>query len=112
MTDKNSKSAVTHYETLAKYVGYAYVRLRLETGRTHQIRVHMAYLGHPLAGDAVYGHPKRRELALCGQCLHAGKIGFIHPRTGAYLEFESPLPDYFTQFQRSLTLTDDYTGEN
>lgn len=112
VTDKNSKSAVTHYETLAKYVGYAYVRLRLETGRTHQIRVHMAYLGHPLAGDTVYGHPKRRELALCGQCLHAGKIGFIHPRTGAYLEFESPLPDYFTQFQRSLTLTDDYTGEN
>lgn len=104
VTDKNSKPAVTHYETLEKYVGYSLMKLRLETGRTHQIRVHMAYLGHPLAGDAVYGHPKKRELSLCGQCLHAGKIGFIHPRTGAYLEFESPLPDYFIQFQRSLAL--------
>lgn len=104
VTDKNSKNAVTHYETLEKYSGYACLRLRLETGRTHQIRVHMAYLGHPLAGDTVYGHPKKGELSLSGQCLHAGKIGFIHPRTGEYLEFESPLPDYFTQFQRSLTL--------
>lgn len=112
VTDKNSKSAVTHYETLAKYAGYAFLRLCLETGRTHQIRVHMAYLGHPLAGDTVYGHPKKRELSLGGQCLHAGKIGFVHPRTGEYLEFESPLPDYFTQFQRSLTLVDEYTGEN
>lgn len=112
VTDKNSKPAVTHYETLEKYVGYSLMKLRLETGRTHQIRVHMAYLGHPLAGDAVYGHPKKRELSLCGQCLHAGKIGFIHPRTGAYLEFESPLPDYFIQFQRSLMLTDDYTDKN
>lgn len=110
VTDKNSKTAVTHYETLEKYIGYAYVKLCLETGRTHQIRVHMAYLGHPLAGDMVYGHPKKRELSLCGQCLHAGKIGFIHPRTGKYLEFESPLPDYFIQFQRSLTLEDEYTS--
>lgn len=110
VTDKNSKTAVTHYETLEKYIGYAYVKLCLETGRTHQIRVHMAYLGHPLAGDTVYGHPKKRELSLCGQCLHAGKIGFIHPRTGKYLEFESPLPDYFIQFQRSLTLEDEYTS--
>lgn len=112
VTDKNAKTAVTHYETLEKYVGYAYLRLRLETGRTHQIRVHMAYLGHPLAGDTVYGHPKKRELALCGQCLHAGKIGFLHPRTGAYLEFESPLPDYFTNFQRSLTLENEHTSQN
>lgn len=110
VTDKNSKSAVTHYETLKTYIGYAYVKLCLETGRTHQIRVHMAYLGHPLAGDAVYGHPKKRELLLGGQCLHAGKIGFVHPRTGEYLEFESSLPDYFTQFQRSLTLEDEHTS--
>ena len=112
VTDKNSKPAITHYETLETYVGYAFVKLRLETGRTHQIRVHMAYLGHPLAGDTVYGHPKRKELSLGGQCLHAGKIGFVHPRTGEYLEFESPLPDYFTQFQRSLTLEDEHTIQN
>lgn len=104
VTDQNAKNAVTHYETLELYQGYSYVKLRLETGRTHQIRVHMAYLGHPLAGDAVYGHPKKNELSLCGQCLHAGKIGFAHPRSGDYLEFESPLPVYFEKFQRSLRL--------
>lgn len=104
VTDKNAKNAVTHYETLELYKGYAYVQLRLETGRTHQIRVHMAYLGHPLAGDTVYGHPKKNELSLCGQCLHAGKIGFVHPRTNQYMEFESPLPAYFQDFRRSLTL--------
>lgn len=106
VTDKNAKNAVTHYETLAKYIGYSYLKLRLETGRTHQIRVHMAYLGHPLAGDAVYGHPPKSELSLGGQCLHAGLIGFVHPRTQEYMEFQSPLPDYFTKFQRSLTLED------
>lgn len=104
VTDKNAKNAVTHYETLELYQGYAYVKLRLETGRTHQIRVHMAYLGHPLAGDTVYGHPKKNELSLGGQCLHAGKIGFVHPRTNQYMEFESPLPAYFQKFQRSLTI--------
>lgn len=106
VTDKNSKNAVTHYETIKKYVGYSYLKLRLETGRTHQIRVHMAYLGHPLAGDTVYGHPPKNELSLGGQCLHAGLIGFVHPRTNEYMEFQSPLPDYFTKFQRSLTLED------
>lgn len=106
VTDKNSKNAVTHYETIEKYVGYSYLKLRLETGRTHQIRVHMAYLGHPLAGDTVYGHPPKNELSLGGQCLHAGLIGFVHPRTQEYMEFQSPLPDYFTKFQRSLTLED------
>lgn len=106
VTDKNAKNAVTHYETLELYKGYAYMKFRLETGRTHQIRVHMAYLGHPLAGDAVYGHPKKNELSLCGQCLHAGKIGFVHPRTQEYMEFESALPAYFENFQRSLTLED------
>lgn len=106
VTDKNSKNAVTHYETIEKYVGYSYLKLRLETGRTHQIRVHMAYLGHPLAGDTVYGHPPKNEFSLGGQCLHAGLIGFVHPRTNEYMEFQSPLPDYFTKFQRSLTLED------
>lgn len=106
VTDQNSKNAVTHYETIEKYVGYSYLKLRLETGRTHQIRVHMAYLGHPLAGDTVYGHPPKNELSLGGQCLHAGLIGFVHPRTNEYMEFQSPLPDYFTKFQRSLTLED------
>lgn len=104
VTDKNAKNAVTHYETLELYKGYAYIKLRLETGRTHQIRVHMAYLGHPLAGDTVYGHPKKNELGLCGQCLHAGKVGFVHPRTQEYMEFESALPAYFEKFRRSLTL--------
>ena len=106
VTDKNSKNAVTHYETIEKYVGYSYLKLRLETGRTHQIRVHMAYLDHPLAGDTVYGHPPKNELSLGGQCLHAGLIGFVHPRTNEYMEFQSPLPDYFKKFQRSLTLED------
>lgn len=102
VTEKNSRAAVTHYETLQLYKGYSYLKLRLETGRTHQIRVHMAYLGHPLAGDAVYGHPKGREKALGGQCLHAGLIGFIHPRTGKYLEFRSELPQYFQAFLAEL----------
>lgn len=104
VTTKNAKHAVTQYETLETYAGYSYVRLRLETGRTHQIRVHMAYLGHPVAGDAVYGHLKKKEAPLCGQCLHAALLGFVHPRTGEYMQFETALPDYFTKFQRSLAL--------
>lgn len=92
VTQENSRNAVTHYTVLRQYAGYAYVRLRLETGRTHQIRVHMAYIGHPVLGDDVYGKPYR---GLEGQCLHARKIGFIHPATGEYMEFTSPLPDYF-----------------
>lgn len=99
VTSKNSKPAVTHYEVLAYYPGYTHLRLRLETGRTHQIRVHMAYLGHPVAGDPVYGKPIR---SLEGQCLHARTIGFIHPITQTYLEFTSELPAYFTAFLRGL----------
>ena len=97
VTDKNSKEAVTHYKVITQYDGFAHIRLRLETGRTHQIRVHMAYIGHPVAGDDVYG-PKKIIKSLNGQCLHAKKIGFIHPRTNEYIEFESDLPDYFKSF--------------
>lgn len=102
VTEKNSRNAVTHYEVLARYPGFTHVRLRLETGRTHQIRVHMAYLGHPVAGDPVYG-VKKVITALQGQCLHARVIGFIHPRTGEYLEFTSDLPAYFQTFLQKLS---------
>ncbi len=95
--DRNSKPAVTHYRVLEEFTGYSHVRLRLETGRTHQIRVHMAYLGHPVAGDTVYGGAKQPS-ELNGQCLHAKTIGFVHPITGEYLEFESDLPAYFDEF--------------
>lgn len=101
VTDKNSKEAVTHYAVLAQYEGFSHLRLKLETGRTHQIRVHMAYIGHPVAGDEVYG-PKKVISSLNGQCLHAKKIGFIHPVTGEYLEFDSDLPLYFTDFLKRL----------
>lgn len=96
VTEKNSKEAVTYFRVIAEYPGYTHIRLRLETGRTHQIRVHMAYLGHPVVGDPVYG-PQKPDLGLKGQCLHARLIGFVHPRDGRYLEFESPLPDYFAR---------------
>lgn len=98
---ENSKNAVTHYEVLERLEGFTHVRLRLETGRTHQIRVHMAYIGHPVAGDEVYG-PKKVIKELGGQCLHAKKIGFIHPRTEKYMEFDSPLPEYFVNFLKRL----------
>ncbi len=91
------RDAVTHYTVLERFGNFTYVRLRLETGRTHQIRVHMASLGHPVAGDEVYG-PKKVITKLGGQCLHARKIGFIHPKSHDYMEFTSDLPDYFTKF--------------
>ena len=100
VTEKNAKHAVTHYEVLEELNGFSLVRLKLETGRTHQIRVHMAYLGHPVAGDPVYG-PKNAAKGLAGQCLHAGKIGFIHPRSGDYIEVEAELPPYFVHFLQS-----------
>ncbi len=93
VTQENSRNAVTHYSVIRQYGGFAYVRLRLETGRTHQIRVHLAYIGHPVLGDDVYGRPYK---GLEGQCLHARKIGFIHPSTGEYMEFDSELPEYFS----------------
>ena len=94
VTMLNSRNAVTHYKVIEELPKYTHVRCILETGRTHQIRVHMAYLGHPVLGDEVYGS-KTNQFKLIGQCLHAKKIGFVHPSTGEYMEFESPLPEYF-----------------
>ena len=94
---KNSKEAVTHYSVINEYKGYTHIKCKLETGRTHQIRVHMAYLGHPVAGDLLYG-VKNEKVDFTGQCLHARKIGFIHPRSQEYIEFTSQLPDYFEKF--------------
>lgn len=101
VTEKNSRNAVTHYFTVKEYKDFTHLRVRLETGRTHQIRVHLSYIGHPLAGDSVYG-PKKCITELQGQCLHAGLIGFVHPRSGEYIEQKSELPDYFTSFLRKL----------
>ncbi len=100
VTAENSREAVTHYSVCVRFAGYTWLKVRLETGRTHQIRVHMAYIGHPVAGDAVYGSGKPDWL--CGQCLHARKVGFVHPRTGKYMEFGSELPEYFTRFLGTL----------
>ncbi len=99
VTAENSRNATTHYQVLRQYGGYAHLRLRLETGRTHQIRVHLAYIGHPVLGDQVYGKPSKW---VEGQCLHARKIGFIHPSTGEYMEFSSELPEYFQAVLRRL----------
>lgn len=97
ITQKNSKNAVTHYSVICHYRGYTHIKCILETGRTHQIRVHMASLGHPVSGDLVYG-VKNEKVDFAGQCLHARKIGFIHPKTDEYMEFTSELPDYFHKF--------------
>ncbi len=101
VTDKNSRNAVTHFEVLQRYNGFTFLKVRLETGRTHQIRVHMAYRGNPVAGDIVYGNPKN-TYGLQGQCLNASTIGFIHPVTNEYLEFTSELPEYFKDFRRRI----------
>ncbi len=102
VTDKNSKNAVTHYEVLQRFNGFTYLKVTLETGRTHQIRVHMAYRGNPVAGDVVYGNPKK-TYGLEGQCLNASTIGFIHPVTGEYLEFTTDLPEYFKDFLKRIS---------
>ena len=101
VTQLNSKPAVTHIRVLERYSGFTYIRCRLETGRTHQIRVHMAHIGHPLAGDDVYG-PSKVITSLHGQCLHAYKLGFIHPVTGEYLEFTAEPPESFARFRDML----------
>lgn len=98
---EGGKPAVTHYHVLRRYNGYTYCEFSLETGRTHQIRVHMASIGHPLVGDTVYG-PSRCAFRLEGQALHAMTIGFIHPSTGEYVSFTAPLPEYFTQLLEKL----------
>ena len=96
VTEKNGRPARTHWEVLARYNGYTRVRCRLETGRTHQIRVHMASIGHPLLGDGVYGAPSP-EKGLEGQCLHARELKFIHPRSGEHIELTTELPDWFAE---------------
>lgn len=101
VTQQNSKPAVTHIRVLERYPGFTYVLCRLETGRTHQIRVHMTHIGHPLAGDPVYG-PSKVITELHGQCLHAYKLGFIHPVTGEYLEFTADPPEVFVHFRDKL----------
>lgn len=101
VNEKNGKPAVTHYEVLKQFQGFSYIECRLETGRTHQIRVHMTSIGHPLLGDEVYGSRSSR-FKLQGQCLHAMTIGFIHPTTNEYMEFEAPLPEYFSHLLEIL----------
>ena len=101
VTQLNSKPAVTHIKVLERYSGFTYILCRLETGRTHQIRVHLASIGHPLAGDDVYG-PSKVITELGGQCLHAYKLGFVHPVTGAYMEFTADPPESFIRFREKL----------
>ena len=101
VTQRNSKSAVTHWEVVARYRGYTHVRCRLETGRTHQIRVHMAHIGHPILGDTVYGH-KKPELGQESQCLHAGILCFTHPRGGHPVMVMAELPQYFKDVLEKL----------
>lgn len=102
INEKNGKPAITHYKVLQRFAKYTYMEFRLETGRTHQIRVHMASIGHPLVGDVTYGPAKCPFKHLQGQCLHAMVLGFIHPRTGEYIEFSAPLPEYFTDLLENL----------
>ena len=101
VTEKNSRSAVTHWRVLERFGGYTLVECRLETGRTHQIRVHMAYCGHPILGDMVYGH-KKPELGQDSQCLHARELTFVHPRSGERVTVSCGLPEYFTQLLQKL----------
>ena len=101
VTQKNSKEAITHYKVLKRFKQYTYIELRLETGRTHQIRVHMAHIGHPLVGDPLYG-VKKEKVKHEGQLLHAKTLGFIHPTKGEYMEFDSELPAYFQSVMRKI----------
>ncbi len=104
---KNAKEAITHYTVLEHFSGFTYIKCRLETGRTHQIRVHMSYIGHPLMGDTVYGGGKTKfevcnKALISGQCLHAGELEFIHPRLHALMHFEAPFPPYFAELLEKL----------
>ena len=100
VTDVNAKDAITHFKVLERYQEATLIELQLETGRTHQIRVHMDYIGHPVVNDPVYG--KKKLIDETGQCLHAKELGFIHPTTGEYMEFEVPLPEYFEKLLNKL----------
>lgn len=102
INEKNGKDAVTHYRVLRRFRRFTYVECQLETGRTHQIRVHMASIGHPLLGDAVYGPSKCPFSGLQGQTLHAGVLGIVHPVSGEYMEFHAPLPEYFDILLKKL----------
>lgn len=95
INEKTGKPAITHYKVLERFKNYTYMQFKLETGRTHQIRVHMASIGHPLLGDTLYSSGRLPFKHLQGQCLHAKTIGFIHPKTGEYMEYSAPLPEYF-----------------
>ncbi len=99
--DKDGKNAVTNFKVLKRFKNFTYIECQLETGRTHQIRVHLEYIGHPLVGDKVYGH-KRKIVGDQGQFLHAKTIGFVHPTTNKFMEFDSELPDYFKEFMDNL----------
>ena len=104
INEKNGKPAITHYKVLQRFAKYTYMEFQLETGRTHQIRVHMASIGHPLLGDELYGNPKNLAMkGLQGQTLHAMVIGFVHPSTHEYMEFEAPLPEYFQNLLLKLS---------
>ena len=101
VTSKNSKNAVTYYRVLESFQSNTLIEAKLETGRTHQIRVHMSYIGHPVVGDPVYGYKKQR-FKLEGQLLHAALLGFVHPTAKSYMEFTAPLPDYFKKILNIL----------
>lgn len=102
INEKNGKPAVTHYRVLERFGSYTYMEFQLETGRTHQIRVHMSSIGHPLLGDSLYAPSRSAFKNLQGQTLHARQIGFQHPSTGEYMEFQAPLPDYFQELLRNM----------
>lgn len=102
---RNGKEAITHYQVLERFGNYTYIECQLETGRTHQIRVHMSSIHHPIVGDDVYGPAKCPFPGLHGQTLHAQVLGFIHPRTGQYMEFSAPLPEYFENLLKKLRTT-------
>lgn len=103
VTEKNSKRAVTHYTVLERFRGYTLLELKLETGRTHQIRVHMSYIGHAVIGDPLYApNGGKNPFGLAGQCLHAKTLGFVHPKSGEYIEFTSENPDYFSEILKKL----------
>ena len=104
INEKNGKPAITHYKVLERFGNYTYMQFKLETGRTHQIRVHMSSIGHPLLGDNLYSSGKSAFKNLCGQTLHAKTIGFNHPSTGEYMEYSAPLPEYFEKLLSQLKI--------